>query len=247
MIRDAFYSIIQGDGASDYEKYLRLSDLFSCQEDFKDLCNGDELQFQVIHQVIELFGKVIATTLLDINEYTEKSDTNRIVSLFLRIHKMQKLILSTMDLLVTMSPKEYEVIRLKLGSGSGKDSPTVKSIMRICPIIWKNYETVYLAAKNQTVDDIYDDKYKHCDAYVVAEVMLEFDALFQRFFHQHIELVHRTIGMDAKSLRGNSVQMLEKKLSLQLFPKLWEIRSIIFNKWGTQHGYVREPIDKNVK
>jgi tryptophan 2,3-dioxygenase len=41
-------------------------ELFACQKPFGEFCNKDELQFQVVHQVEELWMKLIAYTLLDI-------------------------------------------------------------------------------------------------------------------------------------------------------------------------------------
>ncbi len=47
MDREYFYSIMNGEGTLDYEIYLNTKTLLSCQKDFKDFCNRDELQFQV--------------------------------------------------------------------------------------------------------------------------------------------------------------------------------------------------------
>src|SRR5258708_3395019 len=60
-----------GEGTLDYELYLRTKTLLSCQTKFEELCNADELQFQVVHQVEELWMKLIAYTLLDIDDYLQ--------------------------------------------------------------------------------------------------------------------------------------------------------------------------------
>jgi len=60
---------MHGEGTTDYERYLNTKTLFSCQSDFSEFCNGDELQFQIVHQIQELLMKLIAYTLLDIDEY----------------------------------------------------------------------------------------------------------------------------------------------------------------------------------
>ena len=65
MNREHFYSIMNGEGTLDYELYLNTKALLSCQTRFDELCNADELQFQIVHQVEELWMKLIAYTLLD--------------------------------------------------------------------------------------------------------------------------------------------------------------------------------------
>ena len=63
MNREQFYEIMSGEGTLDYELYLNTKALLSCQSKFEELCNPDELQFQLVHQVEELWMKLIAYTL----------------------------------------------------------------------------------------------------------------------------------------------------------------------------------------
>src|ERR1700758_794078 len=86
--REQFYTIMDGEGTLDYEVYLRTKALLGCQTDYPELCNKDELQFQIVHQVEALGMKLIADTLLDIDEYLQQENTNRVLTLFRRIHAM---------------------------------------------------------------------------------------------------------------------------------------------------------------
>ncbi len=70
MDRNYYYSIISGNGELDYEIYLNTKKLLSCQKDFKELYNQDELKFQIVHQSEELCMKLIAYTLLNIDDYS---------------------------------------------------------------------------------------------------------------------------------------------------------------------------------
>jgi len=115
MDREHFYATMNGEGTLDYEIYIATKALLHCQKDFKDLCNADELQFQVVHQVEELWMKLIGYTLLDIDDYIQQENTNRVVTLFRRVHIAMRLMINQLDLLETMSPKEYQQIRLQLG------------------------------------------------------------------------------------------------------------------------------------
>ena len=72
MNRETFYAEMGGGKQFDYEVYLNTQALLACQKPLDKFCNKDELLFQVVHQVEELWMKLIAYTLLDIDEYLEQ-------------------------------------------------------------------------------------------------------------------------------------------------------------------------------
>lgn len=242
MDRDFFYSIMNGEGTLDYELYLKTKALLSCQKDFKDFCNADELQFQIVHQVEEMWMKLIGYTLLDIDDYIEKENTNRIITLFRRVHIALRLMIEQLGLLETMSPKEYQEIRLRLGNGSGQESPGFRTLLRMHTPLWQSFKTHYIDKHNLTIEKIYNSEYTHSGAYVVAEAFAEFDELFQRFRAVHMQLIMRTIGLGAKSLKGRSVDLLNEGLRVRFFPELWEVRSQMTDHWGGEYGVVRDSI-----
>src|ERR1700719_2859758 len=86
MDREQFFATMNGEGTLDYERYLNTKTLLSAQKDFAALCNQDELQFQIVHQVEELWMKLIGYTLLDIDDYLQQENSNRVVTLFRRVH-----------------------------------------------------------------------------------------------------------------------------------------------------------------
>jgi tryptophan 2,3-dioxygenase len=147
-------------------------------------------------------------------------------------------------LLESMSPKEYQEIRLQLGNGSGQESPGFQTLLKMPQHLWKSFVDSYLEPKKLSIEKIYDTEYSHGNAYVVAEALLEFDELFQNFRYHHIQLIYRSIGMDAKSLKGRSVELLREGLNTRFFPELWEIRHQMTDKWGTEYGVVRDSVSK---
>src|SRR6202158_573015 len=144
MDREHFYSIMNGEGTLDYEIYLNTKALLSCQKDFKDFCNADELQFQLVHQVEELWMKLIVYSLLDIDDYLQQENTNRVITLFRRVHTVQSLMTQQIALLEIMSPKEYQEIRLRLGNGSGQESPGFRVLLKMYQPIWSSFQENYL-------------------------------------------------------------------------------------------------------
>jgi tryptophan 2,3-dioxygenase len=242
MDRAHFYATMNGEGTLDYERYLNTKALLSCQKDFTEFCNGDELQFQIVHQVEELWMKLIGYTLLDIDDYLQQGNTNRVVTLFRRVHTALQLMISQLALLETMSPREYQEIRVKLGNGSGQESPGYRTLLKMSAPLWQSFKTHYLDAHGLTVEKIYNSEYNHGDAYVVAEGLAEFDELFQRFRYCHVQLIQRTIGLHSKSLKGRPVDRLIEGSHATFFPELWEIRSQMTDGWGSQYGVVRDSL-----
>lgn len=242
MDREHFYATMNGEGTLDYELYLNTKKLLSCQKEFSEFCNRDELQFQVVHQIEELWMKLIGYTLLDIDDYVQQENTNRVLTLFKRVHIALKLMTEQLALLETMSPKEYQEIRLVLGNGSGQESPGFRALLKMHPHLWESFKKTYLEKHGLTLEKIYSSDYKHCDAYVVAEALAEFDELFQKFRYHHLQLINRSIGLGAKSLKGRSVEILNEGMRIKFFPELWEIRSKMTDEWGKSYGVVRDSI-----
>ncbi len=234
--KEDFYKIMDGEGKSDYEIYLNTKKLFSCQKNFDSLCNQDELMFQITHQVEELWMKTINHTLLNINDHFQLHNNNLILTLFKRVHLIQKMMIEQLSVLETMSPKDYQLIRLGLGSGSGIESPGFRATLKIAQLLWHSFQKYYLNNDLTKIEKIYNSEYQHCDCYIIAESLIEFDELFQNFRYKHIKIVERTIGIDSLSLKGRSVKLLNHGIKQQFFPQLWEIRSVMTNKCHTSYG-----------
>lgn len=239
MDRAQFYALMNGPEELDYEIYLKTGSLLACQKKFEDFVNADELQFQVVHQVEELWMKLLAYTLLDIDDHIQSGAAHRVVTLFRRVHLILRMMTDQLDLLETMSPKAYQQIRLQLGNGSGQESPGFRTILRMPQHLWKSFEARYLTTPGRTVRDIYDHGYRHDDSYVVAEAMIEFDELFQKFRWYHIFLIRRSIGMGAASLKGRSVDLLNDGAKHRFFPELWDVRHQMTDDWGGEYGKKR--------
>lgn len=242
MDRDYFYATMNGKGEFDYEIYLNTKALLACQKEFDEFCNQDELMFQIVHQAQELWMKLIGYTLLDVDEFLQAHHTNRVLTLLHRVHVVLERMIDQIAVLETMSPKEYQEIRLQLGNGSGQESPGFRTLLKMSRPLWQSFVTYYLEPFGLTIEKIYDTEYSHDDAYVVAEALAQYDELFRRFRHRHIQLIERTIGLESRSLKGRAVNLLEEGVHHRFFPELWTIRSQMTDKWGAQYGVVRDSI-----
>lgn len=244
MFRDKYINELNNPQMLDYGVYLQCDKLLSCQKPLNELSTHDELQFQLVHQVEELWMKQIIFTLIDVMEKLAAGSSIPVLSQMKRVHMIQRLMIQQLDLLETMSPKEYQQIRLQLGNGSGQESPGFNTLMKMPVDIWHLFEKHYLLDREQTVQDIYDTQFRHCDAYAVAEALIEFDELMQKFRANHMFLIRRSIGISANSLKGRPVEILQKGARHQFFPELWEVRGIMSDSWGQEYGKVRDSISK---
>jgi tryptophan 2,3-dioxygenase len=107
-------------GRLTYGSYLRLDDLLSCQSPLTGV--HDEMLFVVIHQVYELWFKqtLYETDLLQ--RRLEDGDGAGALATAHRIAKILKTVVGQMDVLETMTPRQFSGFRPDLGSSSGFQS-----------------------------------------------------------------------------------------------------------------------------
>lgn len=244
MYRNKYSAMLEQPEILDYGTYLNCDRLLQCQKPLDELCNADELQFQIVHQVEELWMKLMIYTLIDVLEYISEQNTHRVVTLMKRVHFLQRMMIQQLDVLETMSPKEYQQIRLQLGNGSGQESPGFRTLLKMPNDIWSEFEQHFLIGRGKTVESIYDSEYQHDDSYVIAESLIEFDELLQKFRTNHLFLIQRSIGLGSKSLKGRPVELLQSGASHRFFPDLWDIRCSMTDSWGGEYGRVRDSITK---
>jgi len=226
----------------DYGVYLAVDRLLDCQKPLASLATPDELQFQIVHQVEELWMKLAAFTLGEIDGLLAEGQIMRALTLFGRVHMLLRMMTDQLALIETMSPYDYQAIRLQLGNGSGQESPGFQLLLTLPAPLWDRYRALYLEPTGRTLADVYDTGYAHDTAYMVAEALIEFDELFQKFRAHHIYLVHRSIGLGSKAISGRAVELLDAGARHRFFPELWAVRAAMTDRWGAEYGVKRPSI-----
>ncbi|MDQ2747939.1 MAG: tryptophan 2,3-dioxygenase family protein [Actinomycetota bacterium] len=107
-------------GTVTYGGYLRLDDLLACQAPATD--SHDELLFVIIHQVYELWFKQILHEAALLQVRLEQGSSAGALATARRIAKILKTIVGQLDVLETMTPKQFTSFRPELGSASGFQS-----------------------------------------------------------------------------------------------------------------------------
>src|SRR5438874_10177690 len=129
-------------GQSVYERYLRTEELLSLQKPEDQLVQHDELQFQVVHQVFELWWKETAFELRTIRTLFQQHNLPEALRLLHRVIRIQHLMLDNMRLLETMTPWDFHGFRKVLADGAGTDSPGFHALMAVSPLLWDDFRAV---------------------------------------------------------------------------------------------------------
>lgn len=218
--------ILEGKGATDYERYLRTDDLLSLQTATEELSHPDELTFQVVHQSSELLMKGASWELERARVSLTEGNYPNSARLMRRANSMLEYPISLLHVLETITPYDYHIIRSGLGHGSGLDSPGFLSLLHIAPRIGDAFQE-QLANKSLTADDIYRRHEEFFGLHDVAERMLDFDERMQLFRFHHLKLAQRIIGGGVLGTMGTPVEVLQQRMQHVAYKELWDLRNQI--------------------
>lgn len=103
-----------------YGEYLSLGQLLGSQNRLSG--HHDEMLFIIIHQVSELWMKLILHELQASIQAIEEGNLSMAFKMLARVSKIQSQIIAAWDVLSTLTPSEYVQFRDKLGQASGFQS-----------------------------------------------------------------------------------------------------------------------------
>ncbi|WP_329520472.1 tryptophan 2,3-dioxygenase [Spirillospora sp. NBC_01491] len=127
-----------------YGGYLRLDDLLSCQR--PQTGAHDEMLFVVIHQVYELWFKQILHETALLQERLEGGNSAGALHTARRIAKILKTVVGQLDVLETMTPRQFASFRDALGTSSGFQSEQFREVEAV------------LGRRSFPVSDLRDDE-----------------------------------------------------------------------------------------
>src|SRR3954469_8481267 len=127
---------------TDYEKYLRTDELLSLQKPVDTLACHDEMQFQIVHQVMELWLKLVEHELLLAAAKMREGEVARATRALTRVQRVQQLLQDQLMVIDTMAPRDYMTIRNALGRGSGQESPGFRRTLQLPDEVWPAFETL---------------------------------------------------------------------------------------------------------
>jgi len=224
--REMTQPVLPGSGATDYERYLRTDELLSLQKPPDKRSHPDELMFQVVHQASELLLKGADNELDRARASVSDGDYTRAVKLMDRAFRMLDRAIDLLNVLETLTPYEYHVIRAGLGHGSGLDSPGFLSLLHLAPRLGEAFFH-QLDKSGIALEELYRRSADFLPLHEVAEKLLDFDERVQLFRFHHLKLAHRIIGGDVLGTTGRPVDILRQRQEHVLYKELWEVRNEI--------------------
>lgn len=221
---------------TDYEKYIRTEELLALQKSSDKLSCHDELQFQIVHQVAELWMKLVEHEILFAAEKIRGGETQRSLRALHRVRGVQVLLHDQLSLLDTMAPRDYMTIRNALGRGSGQESPGFKRMLQLPEEIWPVFSSA-LESRGLTLRQIYETPDAHAEWFNLCEALVDYDQLLQSWRMRHLLIVYRQIGAGTPSLKGKPSELLAEGMKHRFFPALWQVRDELFAEWARAHPY----------
>jgi tryptophan 2,3-dioxygenase len=238
--------ILEGEGESDYERYLNTVGLLALQKKPDQWVHRDELLFQTVHQSSELWLQLAwsdaeaatehLTGGVDLAEPPRSGGAGSAgagagtgeIPPALRLLRRSTLCLqyatSQLDMLEHMSPWEYQEIRKVLGHGSGFDSPGWREIRRVVPALGQAFHALREQAGLSLVD-VYVKGREHEELYQLAEALIELDERINFWRIRHYKVVARVIGDSVVGTQGTPVEVLGRLIHHVFFPELWRVRN----------------------
>ncbi|TLZ31399.1 MAG: tryptophan 2,3-dioxygenase [Gammaproteobacteria bacterium] len=225
-----------------YGEYLQLDKLLAAQKPLSSEHN--EMLFIVVHQVSELWMRLMLHELTAALECVRRDDLDPALKMLARISRTQTQLISVWDVLSTMTPFEYTAFRNALGRSSGFQSLQY----RLLEFLFGNKNAEMLAVHQrdahayETPRDfsepyraskqvagawlgVYHNAETGWDLYELAERLVDLDHNFQLWRCHHLKTVERIIGYKPGTGGTGGVSYLAKALELKFFPELWQIRT----------------------
>jgi tryptophan 2,3-dioxygenase len=223
--------ILEGKGATDYERYVRVPELLELQKPAEKLANPEERLFQITHQSAELWLHHIdyeidrAAALIDGEEPQLAAD------LLYRCRLIVDLLREQIVILETMAPADYHVLRTtSLGRGSGQESPGFQKLLDVGKRLWPRFVAL-LARRGVTILEIERAPRGHYELFRLLQAMMDYDEAFLKWRYTHMRLAFRIIGDRVMSLKNVPAAQLEAGTREPLFPELWAAISDLTAEW----------------
>ena len=237
-----------------YTSYLHLDELLACQEPLSDGPEHDELLFIVIHQVYELWFKVLLHEAEHLQRALETGDTATALAAMKRILTILKTVVAQVDVLETMTPLAFGSFRGRLERASGFQSAQFRELEAVLgrrdrevladhpdgpardriaaamdrPSLYQSFLAYAgLAGRpSEAVQDGLVELYRTDPSRAqVCERMVDIDEGIQEWRYRHVKMVERTIGRQQGTGGSAGVDYLRSTLFRPAFPDLWAIRS----------------------
>lgn len=222
--------ILEGQGASDYERYLRTDELLALQKSDTERVHRDELLFQTVHQASELWLKLAGFEMDGAAERIEHGQVPAALRLMRRAVKCLDYVIDQMAMLTRMDPWEYQQIRVVLGHGSGFDSPGFRGLSHVTQRASRAL-TSALADAGLSLEELYVRGREFEALHAAAELPTDWDERIWVWRFRHYAVVARSLGEHTVGTQGTPVQVLGRLIAQRQVVQLWDIRGRLVERF----------------
>ncbi|HEX5401019.1 MAG TPA: tryptophan 2,3-dioxygenase family protein [Pseudonocardiaceae bacterium] len=235
-----------------YASYLALDEILGAQRPRSD--EHDEMLFIVIHQVYELWFKQLLHELTALQRHLVDGRTPQALHTLRRTLTIMKVAVAQIDVLETMTPRQFTSFRTRLDASSGFQSAQFRQLEAVLgrrdpgvfehypegsaartaiadamsrPALFDSFRT-YLAGAGYPVADmraaLLAVYQDDGDAAQVAERLVDLDEGLQEWRYRHVKMVERTIGDKSGTGGSSGAAYLRGTIFAPAFPDLWAVR-----------------------
>jgi tryptophan 2,3-dioxygenase len=219
-------SVLAGDGENDYAKYMRTTALLSLQVAPDQMHHRDEMLFQIVHQSTELWLKLACYELEEAARCLDRSCASDAAALINRAAGCVGLLIDQLGILSHMTPWDFRQVRVALGNGSGFESPGWRLVQKVSERLSASFDR-YTESEGIDLLRLYREQ-RNSPAFNLAEALVDWDEKVALWRARHYKVAVRTIGHRTVGTKGTPVDALTRLLNHKFFPRLWDVRSALF-------------------
>lgn len=213
----------------------------------------DALFFVAVHQITELWFKVILVELQLAGSAMGADDIGEAVYRLERVVRVEDVLVAQLRTLETLGARSFAAIRTQLGASSGFQSAQFREIEILSGLRDRDQlDAVGLAAEEyrrlrarlaapslmDAFEALHDRRGRpdlrrvmidrsDPELLTLVERLLDHDEGIARWRSRHALMVERVIGYQAGTGGTSGVDYLRSTIGRRFFPKLWQIRSSI--------------------
>lgn len=230
-----------------YGSYLKIPELLALQQGLSEA--HDELLFITVHQVYELWFKVLLFELEAARDAIAADDVAKPLHLLRRVHVIERLLVEQIEVLETMSPADFLDFRHRLAPASGFQSVQFREVEFLSGLKEPRYLELVEASPDErsrlqrrldepSLADVFGDLLRRRgspslpdvlrgddDLFELAEALIDHDEAFALWRSRHVLMVERQIGGKHGTGGSAGAGYLRGTLGKRFFPDLWEARS----------------------
>jgi tryptophan 2,3-dioxygenase len=209
------------DPALTYTSYLALDEILGAQRPLSD--EHDEMLFIVVHQVYELWFKQLLHELRHAKAKLEVGAGTHALHTLKRVLTILKVVVAQIDVLETMTPREFLSFRERLSSASGFQSRQFRDLEALLPSLFD--ALVAFLGVTGDLEDALVAVYAADDVGAqLCERFVDLDEGLQEWRYRHVKMVERTIGTSHGTGGSMGAAYLRSTLFQPVFPALWAVR-----------------------